>query len=160
MKHKDGLSLIIILSATVLVAGLGSIASINAVEFYAQLTQPAFAPPASVFGPAWTTLFVLMTISAWLVVRERGWRGSRVEMWVYLVQLLLNALWSWLFFHWHLGMAALIEVVVLWVAILITCVVFWRIKVLAGVLLIPYLLWVGFATALTYAMVSLNPQSL
>lgn len=159
MKQNTS-SLFVLAGATFATAAVGSIASFQAVEFYAQLKQPSFAPPAWLFGPAWTTLFVLMTIAAWLVVRERGWRDARVEMRLFFVQLALNALWSWLFFHWHLGVLALLEMVVLWLAILITCVLFWRVKVLAGALMIPYLLWVGFATVLTYAMIRLNPQIL
>jgi tryptophan-rich sensory protein len=160
MKQNSALNLLLLAGITVAVAALGATASVNSVEFYAQLSQPRFAPPAWVFGPAWTTLFILITASGWLVVRERGWTGARLEMSVYFFQLALNALWSWLFFRWHFGTAALIEMVLLWMAILVNCILFWRVKVLAGVLLIPYLLWVAFATALTYAMVELNPQLL
>jgi benzodiazapine receptor len=141
-------------------AAVGAAASANAPEFYAQLTQPPGAPPAWVFGPVWTLLYLLMAISAWLVWRERGFRGAPVALGLFVVQLALNALWSWLFFAWHLGAAAFFEIVLLWLLIVATIVAFRRVRPLAAALLLPYLAWVSFATVLAFTIWRLNPQLL
>lgn len=138
-------------------AAIGAVASINAAGFYASLHQPAWSPPAWLFGPMWTTLYGLMGVAAWLAWRERGARPALV---MFVVQLSLNALWSWLFFVWQLGAIAFMGTVVLWMLILITLVMFWRLKPLAGVLLLPYLAWVSLACALTWSVWQLNPQIL
>jgi len=141
-------------------ATVGAAASINAGVFYAQLVRPEWAPPSWVFGPAWTVLYVLMGIAAWLVWRVEGYRAARGALALFLVQLALNALWSWLFFGWHRGALAFVDILLLWVLIVATLIAFWRVRRLAGVLLLPYLLWVSFASALNYAVWQLNPQSL
>ena len=140
-----------------LAAAIGAIASVDAAAFYETLQQPTWAPPAWLFGPMWTTLYGLMGIAAWLAWREPGARPALV---MFVVQLSLNALWSWLYFVWQLGAVAFIGVVVLWVLIAITLVMFWRLKLLAGVLLLPYLAWVSLACALTWSTWQLNPQIL
>lgn len=141
-------------------ATVGAIASIDAREFYAALVQPAWAPPGSVFGPVWTALYTLMGLAAWLVWSKAGLRAARPAFVLFLVQLAVNALWSWLFFAWHLGGIAFAEVLVLLVLIVATCVAFWRIRPLAAYLLVPYLLWVCFASLLNYSVWQLNPQAL
>lgn len=141
-------------------AAIGAAASIDAAPFYAQLLRPDWAPPASVFGPVWSALYALMGIAAWLVWRTSGLRGARVALSLFLAQLALNALWSWLFFKWHRGALAFADILLLWVLILATLMAFWRVRVLAAALLIPYLLWVSFASALNYVVWQLNPQSL
>lgn len=147
-------------AVTFVAAALGSIASMRATEFYGQLARPDWAPTSSVFGPVWTTLYILMALAAWLVWRRAGWQGARVALVLYLVQLVLNALWSWLFFAWRMGGPAFAEVVVLWLAILATLVAFWRVRPLAGALLVPYLAWVTFAAFLNHATWRMNPQLL
>ena len=139
------------------VSAIGARASIEAGTFYAQLTQPAWAPPGWVFGPVWTTLFALMGIAAWLVWQSGGFAKQRWPLAMFGVQLALNALWSWLFFAWKLGGLALAEVVFLWLSIAVTLVLFWRVRRAAGLLLAPYLLWVSFATVLNYSLWKLNP---
>jgi tryptophan-rich sensory protein len=141
-------------------AALGAAASIQAGSFYAQLVRPDWAPPASVFGPVWTALYALMGIAAWLVWREGGFRAAGSALVLFLVQLALNALWSWLFFGWHRGAQAFADILLLWALILATLVAFWRIRPLAGVLLLPYLLWVSFAAVLNYSVWQLNPEIL
>ena len=141
-------------------SGIGSIASVNARSFYQELEQPTWAPPGSAFGPVWTTLFVLMGIAAWLVWREQGWRHARGALSLFILQLGVNALWSWLFFAWRLGSGAIADVLLLWLLILATIVAFWRVKPLAGALLVPYLIWVTYASALTIWIVQHNPQVL
>jgi tryptophan-rich sensory protein len=141
-------------------AAIGSVASIRAATFYMQLAQPSWAPSASVFGPVWTILYTLMAVAAWLVWRADGFRAARVALGLFLVQLAVNALWSWLFFAWHRGALAFADIVLLLLLIVATLVAFWRIRPLAGALLVPYLLWVGFASALNYSVWQLNPQIL
>jgi tryptophan-rich sensory protein len=145
------------LLASFAAAALGAIATRQAPEFYAQLVRPGWAPPGWIFGPVWTVLYALMGVAAWRVWRKAGFGTA---LYLFLAQLALNALWSWLFFAWRLGAAAFAEVVVLWVLIAATLAAFLRIDRLAGALLVPYLLWVSFACALTYAVWRANPQVL
>jgi benzodiazapine receptor len=143
---------------TFVAAAIGAVASADAAAFYAQLARPAWAPPAWLFGPAWTVLYVLMAIAAWLVWRVRGFAGeARAALTLFVVQLVANALWSWLFFAWHLGAAAFVEVLVLWALIVATIVAFRPISRIAAALLLPYLAWVSFASALTFSVWRLNP---
>lgn len=145
---------------TFVAATIGGAASVNAGSFYTQLVLPEWAPPTWVFGPVWTVLYALMGIAAWLVWRVDGFRAARGALTLFLVQLALNALWSWLFFGWHRGALAFADILLLWAVIIVTLIVFWRVRALAGALLVPYLLWVSFASALNYAVWQLNPQSL
>lgn len=149
------------LLVTFLAAGLGSIASLQAGTFYQQLALPDWAPPGDVFGPVWTVLYALMAIAAWLAWRAAGSvAAARTALTLYLVQLAANALWSWLFFGWHMGGAALADLVLLWLLIGATTFAFWRIRPLAGALMLPYWTWVTFAGFLNYATWHLNPQVL
>ena len=143
------------LLATFAAAAVAAVASVNAASFYAQLTKPAWAPPAGVFGPVWTALYALMGVAAWLVWSSPGAKGAALGL--FGVQLAANALWSWLFFAWHLGALAAVEVLVLLALIVATVAAFWRISRLAALLLVPYVLWVGFASALTWAVWRSNP---
>jgi tryptophan-rich sensory protein len=138
-------------------AAVGAAASRHAPAFYGELARPDWAPPGWLFGPAWTVLYVLMGVAAWRVWRKRGF-GLPIHL--FLVQLALNALWTWLFFAWRQGAAAFAEIVLLLALIAATAGAFWRVDRAAGALLVPYLLWVGYATALTYAVWRANPQLL
>ncbi len=163
MKHTfqhQILGLIAWLVITFLAAGLGAFASASAPSFYAALVRPTWAPPAWLFGPVWSVLYLLMGISAWLVWRQVGWIRAKFALCLYLLQLALNALWTWLFFVLHLGAVASFEIVLLWFMILATMYQFGRIRKLSAWLLAPYLLWVSFATALSFAMWQLNPAAL
>jgi translocator protein len=148
------------LAASYAAAAIGGLASVRAESFFSQLDRPAWAPPSWLFAPVWTMLYLMIGLSAWLVWRERGLRGARVELGLFVVQLCANALWTWLFFAWRLGAAAFAEILLLWVLIAATLVSFWRLRPLAGALLVPYLLWVSYAAALTYSLWQRNPQSL
>lgn len=149
------------LLVTFAAAAIGGIASADdAGAFYRQLIRPAWAPPASAFAPVWSVLYILMGVAAWLVWRERGFSGARGALSLFLVQLAANALWTWLFFVWRLGALALAEIAFLWMLVLGTLVAFWRVRPLAGALLLPYLAWISFACALTFATWRLNPQLL
>ena len=157
-QQASGLAVCLII--TFATSAIGAVASINARSFYAQLTQPAWAPPGWVFGPVWSALYLMMAISAWLVWRERRLREARGAFTLFFVQLAANALWSWLFFTWHLGALAFAEILVLWVLIAATIVAFWRVRPQAGALLLPYLAWVSFASVLAFWMWRLNPVML
>jgi tryptophan-rich sensory protein len=159
-KQKKIVGLVGWLFVSFVAAAIGGAASIQAGPFYTQLARPDWAPPSFLFGPVWTVLYALMGIAAWLVWRVGGFRAAKSALTLFLVQLALNALWSWLFFGWHRGALAFADILVLWTLIVATSVAFWRIKPLAGVLLVPYLLWVSFASALNYAVWQLNPQVL
>lgn len=141
-------------------AAIGAAASVGAGPFYDQLVRPEWAPPAGVFGPVWTVLYALMGIAAWLVWRAAGFRAARMALTLFFAQLALNALWSWLFFGWHRGALAFADILVLWALIVATVLSFWKIRPLAGALLVPYLLWVTFACGLNYSVWRLNPQVL
>ena len=126
--------------------------------WYAALSKPSFSPPNWVFAPVWTTLFLLMGIALYLVwTRGLGKAEVRTAMLLFGGQLVLNVLWSVLFFGLHLPLYAFMEIVVLWVAILLTIIYFWRVTAAAGILLLPYLLWVSFATVLNFSLWRLNP---
>ena len=159
-KQHEALGLACWLLVTFVAAAVGASASIEAKSFYGQLVQPAWAPPPGLFGPVWTVLYTLMGIAAWLVWRARELRTNRIELGLFLGQLAANSLWCWLFFAWNLGGLAFTEVVLLWMLIVATLVAFWRVRPLAGILLIPYLIWVSFAAALNYVLWQLNPRIL
>ena len=124
--------------------------------WYAALLKPSWNPPAWVFGPAWTTLYLMMATAAWLVWREGGWKQQGRALTLFLVQWLLNALWTPLFFGMHQTGLALVEILLLWLMIAATLRAFWRVKKSAGWLMVPYLAWVSFATVLNYTIWRLN----
>lgn len=159
-KSNQMLGLVGWLVITFLAAAVGGAASVNAGSFYTQLVLPGWAPPSSWFGPVWTVLYTLMGIAAWLVWRAAGFREAPGALTLFLVQLAPNALWSWLFFGWRRGALAFADILLLWILIVATVIAFWRVRVLAAALLVPYLLWVSFASALNYAVWKLNPQIL
>ena len=138
-------------------AAVGGFASASAGEFYRELVRPSWAPPGWLFGPVWTVLYVLMGVSAWLVWRARGFVQARSALVLFIAQLAANALWTWLFFVWRQGALAFAEILLLWVLILATAVLFGRVSKLAAALLLPYLAWVSFASVLTFATWRLNP---
>jgi len=133
-------------------AALGALASRHARDFYAGLAKPSWAPPGWLFGPVWTGLYLLMGVAAWLVWRRAGWGGATIALSLFLAQLTCNALWSWLFFAWRRGALAFADVVLLLALIIATLLAFLPFHTLAAILLIPYLAWVTFATALTWAV--------
>jgi translocator protein len=143
------------------VAIIGALATTPSIPtWYAALNKPIFSPPNWVFAPVWTALYGMMALAGWLVWRTvRTGPDSRhrlVGLVLFGVQLLLNALWTPLFFHLHQVLPALILIVCLAVAILLTILRFWKIDRSAAILMIPYLLWVTFATALNLEIYRLN----
>ncbi|MFB4294905.1 TspO/MBR family protein [Nonomuraea sp. ATR24] len=138
--------------AVALVATVGSLASANASSDYLALAKPGWAPPAWLFGPVWTLLYGMIAVSGWLVWRVRGWTPA---LGVYAVQLVLNAAWTPFFAAGQYGLA-FGGIVLLWLAIIVNVVAFWRLRRSAALLLMPYLLWVSFAAALNAAIWQLN----
>jgi tryptophan-rich sensory protein len=159
-KPRQILGLVGWVLLTFAAAALGALATADAGAFYGQLVRPPWAPPAWLFGPVWSVLYALMAVAAWLVWRQRGFAGAQKYLVLFIVQLAANALWSWLFFAWHRGAAAFVEVLVLWCLIVATIICFRRVSTLAAVLLYPYLAWSTFASALTLAIWRLNPAVL
>jgi tryptophan-rich sensory protein len=154
-KKTQRRPLLFFLVATLGIGAAASLFTAPAIPtWYASLNRPAFTPPDWVFAPVWTALYILMAFAAWRVWKKTGLRSP--EMAAFAVQLALNFLWSVLFFALHRIGAALLEIVVLDVAILATLVLFSRRDRLAGFLLLPVLGWVLFATVLTRALGQLN----
>lgn len=125
--------------------------------WYATLIKPSWNPPSWLFGPVWSLLYVMMGVAAWLVWCEGGWKLRRQALGFFLVQLLLNALWTPLFFGLHQPGMAFAEIIALWLSLFATVTLFWREKKVAGFLLLPYLVWVTFAALLNFKIWRLNP---
>lgn len=139
------------------VAGSGAIFTASSVRYwYPTLHKPSWNPPAWLFGPVWTILYLMMAIAAWLVWRRRGLVNVNSALGLFAFQLALNAAWSPLFFGLKNPLAGLLDIVPLWAAILATLIFFWKISPAAGVILVPYWLWVSFATALNFTIWKLN----
>ena len=140
--------------------GVGALATRRAREFYGGLVKPSWAPPGWLFGPVWTVLYLLMGVAAWLVWRRAGWGAAGGALTLFVAQLVVNAAWSWIFFAWRRGAPALADIVLLVVLIVATMSAFARVDGVAALLLLPYLGWVMFATALTYSIWRANPDQL
>ena len=140
------------------VAFLGSQATMLGLPtWYPALNKPAFNPPGWVFAPVWTVLYFLMGLALWQIWRSEPSRGRSRAIAIFAVQLVLNALWSWLFFAWHQLALSFYEIVALDVAILATIVFFSKVRNSAAWLLVPYLAWSCFASVLTFTIWRLNP---
>lgn len=126
-------------------------------SWYTYLKKPSFTPPNWLFGPAWITLYLLMAVAAYMVW-QKGWQGPGVRraLAIFLVQLLLNVLWSPAFFGWRSPLAGMIIIVLLWLAILFTIIAFSKISQPAALLLLPYIIWVSYAAALNISIYFLN----
>lgn len=146
--------------AVILTVGIGSLGGIFTASevgtWYAGLQKPSFNPPSWLFAPVWTLLYLLMGISVYLVWKQPPSPARRMATGVFIVQFVFNFLWSFIFFKLHLIGWALAEIIVMWVLILITIVLFARLSRTAAWLLVPYLAWVSFATVLTAAIYKLN----
>lgn len=158
MKIKDYFRLAIAIAVSELAGIIGAIFTMPAIPtWYQTLTQPIVSPPAWIFAPVWTTLFALMGGAAFLIWRPgQKNKNTKIALGLFGGQLLLNILWSFLFFGQHNPGAALIEIIILWLAILATIIAFFKISRAAGWLLVPYLLWVSFASYLNLAIWTLN----
>lgn len=159
--NRSRFALLSILVLCYAVAALGALSTAPSIPtWYANLNKPSFNPPNYLFAPVWTALYGLMAVAAWLVwrtPREGPTASRRLDgLMLFALQLILNALWTPIFFSLHKLLAALIVILFLWIAILLTTIRFWQLKPLAGALLLPYLAWVAFAAALNLSILRLN----
>jgi tryptophan-rich sensory protein len=155
IDSKTVLKLVISLVICFFAAGVGSYFTIPEIKtWYTQIQKPSWNPPNYLFGPVWTTLYTLMGISLWLIWVKS--EKAKMPILVFFIQLTLNAIWSIIFFNLHNISLALVDIILLFAAIIVTIVSFWKVSKIASILLIPYLLWVGFASCLNYAIYKLN----
>lgn len=128
-------------------------------RWFDALAKPSLMPDGWVFGVAWTILYILMALAFAIVLHARGAKGRGVAITLFLAQLVMNLLWSPLFFRAHQVDNALMLIVALFIVVTITAALFWRIRALAGILLLPYLAWLAFASFLNYEIGRLNPEA-
>lgn len=140
--------------------GLGTVAGIftaqSVPEWYANLNRPSFNPPNWIFGPVWTTLYIVMGISLFMIWKQEISKERNLAIFVFMLQLLLNFGWSFIFFYFKMIGFALIEIILLWITIVMMLFLLYRIQPMASFLNIPYLLWVTFATVLNGSYYFLN----
>jgi tryptophan-rich sensory protein len=151
------LGLLVFLVVCFAAAGIGGVVTTPKIgTWYATLAKPSWNPPDWVFGPVWSALYCCMAVDAWLVWRQGGASGAKVPLTLFAVQLALNVLWSCIFFGLEKPGLAFVEVLTLWLAIAATMIVFWQRSVIAGILFVPYLAWVSFASFLNFTIWRLN----
>jgi translocator protein len=156
-KRGRLLGLLVFLVIVFAASAIGSVfTSMGQPEWYDTLRKPDWTPAGWLFGPVWTALFLAMAIAAWRVWTRTGWAGLRGPLGLFFGQLALNVGWSGIFFGMRMPGLAFFEIVLLAVAIAATLVAFWRVSRLAGWLMVPYLLWVLFASALNLSIWQLN----
>jgi translocator protein len=154
---KRWIGLVVFIAVCLGAGSLGAIATTPEIDgWYRTLAKPDWNPPDSVFGPVWTTLFILMGIAGWLVWKPAGFKAAAMPLTLFGVQLVLNVAWSWIFFGMHQPGWAFVEIVILWLAIVATTVAFFRSSQIAGWLMVPYLAWVSFAAVLNFTIWRLN----
>jgi tryptophan-rich sensory protein len=158
MKIIDILKLVASIILCQLAGFLGSLFTTPAIPtWYALLKKPSFTPPNWIFSPVWISLFILMGISLFMVWRRQDHPQFKIAFIFFFVQLILNVLWSAAFFGLRSPLFGLIDIVLLWTAILVTIKSFFKVSKTAGLLLLPYILWVSFATLLNFSLWVLNP---
>lgn len=157
MKLSDKTGILAWIALCVTVGAAGSVATTSAVrDWYPYIAKPAWTPPDWLFAPVWTALYILMAVAAWLVWKDREFPGHKTALTLFIVQLALNAAWSWIFFGAHQLGFAFAEILLMWAAIAATIWAFSRQSKLAAWLLVPYIAWVTFAAALSFAIWRLN----
>ena len=125
-------------------------------NWYKSLKQPQLTPPDWIFAPVWTVLYLSMLVSFILMVKDGNISAKISQIGLFMIQLALNLLWPDLFFARHMIFAAMVDIIILLVFIILTIISFWKVSPLAGAILIPYLLWVSFASYLNYQICVLN----
>ena len=151
------LGLVIFLAVCFAAAGIGgAVTTPKIANWYATLAKPSWNPPNWIFGPVWSALHFCMAVAAWLVWRQGGFSGATLPLALFGVQLGLNVLWSCLFFGLQSPGLAFVDVLLLWAAIAATMVTLWQRSVIAGILFVPYLAWVTFASVLNFTIWRLN----
>jgi len=157
VSGREVVALAVAVAACLAAGAIGSVATAGAIPtWYAGLRRPPWNPPAWVFGPVWTALYLLMAVAAWLVWREHAGPAGSVALGLFALQLVLNTAWSLIFFGLRAPGWAVVDIVALWLAIALTVVAFWPVRPVAGALLLPYLAWVTFAAVLNVAVWRLN----
>lgn len=156
VRH-EWVGLILFLAGCFIVAGLGSIATTPEIpNWYARLRKPVWTPPNWLFGPVWAALYAAMAVAAWMVWKRAGWDAGKGALVLFFIQLLLNMVWSFVFFRFHSPGWAFAEIILLWAAIAATALSFARVSLTAALLFVPYLLWVTYAAALNFAVWRMN----
>ena len=158
MDKREVLKVFAFIIVCQLAGAIGSIFTFPSIDtWYSSLQRPSFSPPNWIFGPVWLTLYTLMGISAYLVWKN-GWKNREVRnaLYIFSIQLILNSIWSLLFFGLNDLFLALLEIIVLWIFIVASIFKFYKIDKKAAWLLVPYLLWVSFAMVLNYYFWVLN----
>jgi len=158
MGARNIVKLVVSIIACQAAGVIGSVFTTPAIpNWYAALEKPFFTPPSWLFAPAWITLYLLMAIAAFLIWRKGlGEEGVKTALVIFLVQLVLNALWSLVFFGLQSPLYGMVVILLLWVAILLTIIKFFKLSAAAGALLLPYILWVSFASILNISIWVLN----
>jgi len=155
---KNALFLVLFIIIAQMAGIIGSVFTADSVTtWYKEISRPSFTPPDWLFAPVWITLYVLMGISAFLIWKKRDKKKEvKTALIIFFIQLVLNSLWSIIFFGFHLTLIAFIEIILLWVAILFMIIKFYPISRAASLIQIPYLLWVSFAAVLNLSFTALN----
>jgi len=154
MQLSSIIALACFLAACFLAAATGAL--FRPGEWYERLKKPSWRPPNRLFGPVWTVLYLMIAVAGWLVWRDAGFANAGLALAVYAAQLLLNAAWTPLFFGLHRPDLGFADIVLVWISIVLTIVFFYPIDAVAALLLVPYLAWVTFASALNFAVWRLN----
>jgi benzodiazapine receptor len=158
MKNWNSLIVFLLfVTGCFVVAGFGAFFTSGSVnEWYPMIRKPSWTPPSWLFGPVWTFLYLIMGIAGWMIWYKAGWDRASGALGLFAFQLVLNAAWSPLFFGLKNPLAGLLAIVPLWAAIFVTLLSFWKISQFAGLLMVPYWLWVSFATVLNFAIWRMN----
>ncbi len=158
MKNSNSTAMLVLfVVACIAISGLGALFTAGSVQqWYPALQKPVWTPPSWLFGPVWTILYLMMAVAAWLVWRRRKSVHVKGALGLFFIQLAINAAWSPLFFGLQNPLAGLLNIALLWAAILATLIAFRRISSTAAALLVPYWLWVSYASALNFAIWNLN----
>ena len=155
-KHP-WIGLIVFLAICFAAAGIGgAVTTPKIATWYATLAKPSWNPSNWIFGPVWSALYFCMAVAAWLVWRQGGFKDAILPLTLFGFQLILNVLWSCIFFGLEKPGVAFVEVLLLWAAIAATMIAFWQRSMIAGILFLPYLAWVSFASVLNFTIWRLN----
>jgi tryptophan-rich sensory protein len=156
-EWKAAWAMVVCLLVTFTAGAIGGLAmTASSFEWYRSLAKPSWNPPNWLFGPVWTLLYIAMAVSAWLVWQRRPTCDVRAALVLFGLQLLFNAAWTVLFFAMGSPIAGLVDIALLWCSLLATLVLFWRVTAPAGLLMLPYLVWVTFAAGLNLQIWRLN----
>jgi benzodiazapine receptor len=154
---QDMLGLAGFVALCLLVSALGGAVTATSVDaWYQTIEKPPFNPPDWLFAPVWISLFIMMAVAGWRIWRRAGLGEEKLAFTLFAMQLVLNLAWSVLFFGLQQIGLALVEICLLLITIVATAIVFWRVDRVAGMLFVPYVLWVGFATLLNASLFLLN----